>query len=175
MQKIELTGAVGEEIELSYKGDAFVVKLGEHGIVPDITAATIKAMKKDANAFLYAAQLIYRGNISGESHAKEKVAGVVKKMFDEIKPAKPKVEAVKPAAKAEKKVVEEAASAKTEEKVVEEATDAKSAEPPKVEETKPATKADATEKKSESSATTKKTSATTTKKTTATTAKRKSA
>lgn len=173
MQKIELTGAVGEEIELSYKGDAFVVKLDEHGIVPDITAATIKAMKKDANAFLYAAQLIYRGNISGESHAKDKVAGVVKKMFDEIKPAKPKVEAAKPAAKTEKKVVEEAAPAKAEEKVVEEAPAAKSAEPPKVEEPKPATKTEATEKKSESTETTKKTSATAAKKTTTT--KRKSA
>lgn len=130
MKKIELSGAVGEEIELKYKDDVFVLRLGEHGIVPDITGATIKAMKKDANAFLYAAQMMYRGDYSGESHAKDRVSAVVKAMFDEI-PAPKKTDdaekkivedhaAAEPAKKEEKKIVEEttstAKSAKVEEK-----------------------------------------------------------
>lgn len=119
MKKIELSGAVGEEIELKYKDDVFVLRLGEHGIVPDITGATIKAMKKDANAFLYAAQMMYRGDYSGESHAKARVGAVVKAMFDEI-PAPKKTD------DAEKKIVEDRAAAepakKEEKKIVEETT-----------------------------------------------------
>lgn len=152
MKKIELSGAVGEEIELKYKDDVFVLRLGEHGIVPDITGATIKAMKKDANAFLYAAQMMYRGDYSGESHAKDRVGAVVKAMFDEI-PAPKKTN------DAEKKIVEDHAAAepakKEEKKIVEETTStAKSA---KVEEKTATT----TKKTTTTSAAPKKSTATT--------------
>ena len=179
MQNIELSGAVGDVIVLSYQGDSLTVKLGEHGFVPDITEATIRAMKKDANAFLYAAQLVYRGAYSGEYYAKAKIAEVVKTMFDAIKPESAYYESAKPAAKTEKKATK---AEKVEDQPAETVETPKAEEPkseanePKAE--TPETKSDstATETETKKAATTAKKSSTTTKKTATTaTTKRKSA
>lgn len=164
MKNITLTGAVGDEIEISYQDGKLVVKLSEHGFAVDFTDAVIKAMKKDANAFLYAAQLIYRGDYSGEHYAKRRIAEVVKATFDAIKaPEK------KPATTAniEKKEPTAKQSVTTEKKEVEQ-------QPKAVEEPKVADKPVATEKKATTTATAseKKTTTTTAKKTSATSTKK---
>lgn len=182
MKKIELTGAVGDEIELVYGEDKLVVRLGEHRIIPDLADATIKAMKADANAFLTAAQLMYRGDAIGESNAKAKVASVVKKMFDAIPVPKPKVEPPK----IEKNVAEDFKKVETKPSAKAEETPKAKVEEPKAKaetpktETKPATTTAPKKAAASATATTKKTSSTSTaKKTTTTTTstvnKRKSA
>lgn len=164
MKNITLTGAVGDEIEISYQDGKLVVKLSEHGFAVDFTDAVIKAMKKDANAFLYAAQLIYRGDYSGEHYAKRRIAEVVKATFDAIKaPEK------KPATTANVDQKEPTAkqSVTTEKKEVEQ-------QPKAVEEPKVADKPVATEKKATTTATAseKKTTTTTAKKTSTTSTKK---
>lgn len=159
MKNITLTGAVGDEIEISYQDGKIVVKLSEHGFAVDFTDAVIKAMKMDANAFLYAAQLIYRGDYSGEHYAKRRIAEVVKATFDAIKAPEKKP-----------------ATANVEKKEVAPTTEKKEVEPqPKaVEEPKVADKPVATEKKATTtaSASEKKTTTTTAKKTSTSTAKK---
>lgn len=162
MKNITLTGTVGDEIEISHQDGKLIVKLSEHGFAVDFTDAVIKAMKMDANAFLYAAQLIYRGDYSGEHHARARIAEVVKATFDAIKapekkPATANVEKKEPTAKQ---------SVTTEKKEVEQ-------QPKAVEEPKVADKPVATEKKATTTTTSeKKTTTTTAKKTSATSTKK---
>ncbi len=159
MKNITLTGAVGDEIEISYQDGKIVVKLSEHGFAVDFTDAVIKAMKMDANAFLYAAQLIYRGDYSGEHYAKLRIAEVVKETFDAIKA--PEKKPATTTANVEKKEV----APTTEKKEVEQ-------QPKAVEEPKVADKTVATEKKATTTTSEKKTTTTTAKKTSTSTAKK---
>lgn len=167
MKKIEIDGSVGEVVEIVYKDAKIAVKLGERDFAVDFTDAVVDAMKKDANAFLNAAQLVYRGDYSGVSHAKARIAAVVSKSFDAIKVVEKKpVE--KPATKAETPKVEKKTEPdpkveepKEEPKPV--TTDDKVATPTTTEK-KPATAAPATTKKTTSSTAKKSTTTSTTKK-----------
>lgn len=96
MTKIELKGAVGDEIVLVHGENTLVVKIAKGAIVPDVVPAVMAAIKTDADAVARCAQNVYHHYMNAETFAQQTLSVVRDRVFNAIKPEnvekKPEIE-----------------------------------------------------------------------------------